>query len=116
MVTDPIHYGSYSPYTSRCIKNLSTSLPYFHLINVCVKNIYLLLNVYIRDIYFLLMISKQNDSSTLHFREMTRLISYKYLMNPLSSRFTISILYCIYIFRASLFKISLYSLSVKILT
>jgi hypothetical protein len=116
MVTDSIHFGSYSLHTSRCIKNLSTSLPYFHLINVCVRNIYPSLNVYIKDIYFSLMISEQNDSSTLHLRKMTRLIGYKYPMNPLSSRFTIYILYCIYIFRVSLSKISLYSFSIKIFT
>jgi hypothetical protein len=40
-------------------------------------------------------------------------MGYKYTMRPSNQKFTIFILYCIYIFRASLSKILLYFLSLK---
>jgi len=40
-------------------------------------------------------------------------MSYKYTMNPSSQKFTIFILYCIYIFRATLYGILLYFFFIK---
>ena len=81
-------------------KNSLKELPYFHLINICV-----------RDIYSSLMILRKNDFSSSHLRKMTRLMGYKYPMNLLNSRFTIFILYRIYIFGESLSKILVHTLS-----
>jgi hypothetical protein len=67
----------------------------------------------IRDIYPLLNIIRVR----LHFRPLhkrTKLMDYEYPMRPLEQRFTIFILYYIYIFRASLSRIFLYFLSSKI--
>ena len=55
----------------------------------------------------------RNDSPIFSFYKKTRLIGYKYLMNPSISIFIIFILYCIYIFRVYFSRISLYFLSLK---
>jgi hypothetical protein len=70
-----------------------------------------LINAYVRDIYHLLMLSRQNNFLTLSLHKKTRFMSYKYLINFSSSKFTISILYFSYIFRAFLSKISFLSFS-----
>jgi hypothetical protein len=118
-------------------KKSSNDLLYFHWINICVRDIYsslmhmswifYLINAYVRYTYLSLIQSRQNYTLAFPLNKRTRLVSYKYLMNPSSSRFTISIL-CyththtqiyiyIYIYsKAFLSKISLHSLSKKILT
>jgi hypothetical protein len=45
---------------------------------------------------------------------MTKLMSYKYMMRSSKQRFTIFIIYCIYIFKASLYRIFLYFIFLKI--
>jgi len=50
---------------------------------------------------------------TLLFTKKTRFMGYKYIMRPSKQRFIAFILYCIYIFRASLSRIFLYFFSPK---
>jgi hypothetical protein len=120
-------------------KKSSNDLLYFHWINICIRDIYsslmhmswifYLINAYVRYTYLSLIQSRENYTLAFPLNKRTRLMSYKYLMNPSSSRFTISIL-CyththththtntnIYIYsKTFLSKISLHSLSKKILT
>ena len=54
--------------------------------------IFYLINAYVRYTYLSLIQSRQNYTLAFPLNKRTRLVSYKYLMNPSSSRFTISIL------------------------
>jgi hypothetical protein len=88
----------------RCIKVLQGPIIFSSNIKIDIRDIYPSLNI-IRV--------------RLHFRPLhkrTKLMNYKYPMRPLKQRFTIFILYFIYIyfFRASLSRIFLYFLSSKI--
>jgi len=83
-------------------KKSPNDLLYFHWINICVRDIYsslmhmswifYLINAYVRYTYLSLIQSRQNYTLAFPLNKRTRLVSYKYLMNPSSSRFTISIL------------------------
>jgi hypothetical protein len=60
---------------------------------------------------------KYSTKMKLHFNlflhVMIKLVGYKYTMRPSEQKFTILILYWIYIFRASLYEILLYFLFLK---
>jgi len=65
---------------------------------------------------FLIDTIKKNYFLVLSIHKRIILMSYIYPINSSSEKFTISILYCIHILKVSFSKISLHTLSKKILT
>jgi len=99
---DMLDYNFPTPF--RCLEFIQKPIIFLSNINIDVRDIYISLNAIKIKLHF-----KPSDL----FTKKTRFMSYKYIMKPSNQRFTIFILYCIYIFRASLFRIFLYFLYLK---
>ena len=91
------------PTSFRCIKILKRPTIFLSNFNIDVKDICPSLN----------NIRIRLQSKLFFFYRRTRLMDYKYTMRPSEQRFTIFILYCIYIFRVSSSRIFLYFFSLK---
>jgi len=92
------------PTSFMCIKVLQEPTIFLSNINIDIRGIYTSLNAIKIKLHFWPSSSQ---------KKKTRLIGYKYIMISSNQRFTIFLIYCIYIFKASFFRILLYFFSLK---